>query len=244
MSAPPASERRTATLVLLSLDEREALEALLPRVPLDLFDRVLALDGGSTDGTLDLYRERSIPVVVQPPDRKGRGNAFLIARDAVETDDVVLFSADGNEDPGDLPRMLEHLRAGADMVIGGRFVLRGSRTDVSDDPLRLRKAGAIAFGLLARIVFGSRAWDATNGYRGFRVASMKRLGLDAPGHEIEYQATIRATKLGQRVVEIPSRELDRAGGERKPTAGTWKLGWCTLKCLVREIRLGRRFQGG
>jgi hypothetical protein len=71
---------------------------------------------------------------------------------------------------------------------------------------------------------------------------MKRMGLDAPGHEIEYQATIRATKLGLRVAEIPSRELDRAGGRRKASAGTWRLGWCTLRCLLREIAIGRRFE--
>ena len=39
-------------MALLSYDEREALERLLPMIPLARFDTVLAIDPGSTDGTL------------------------------------------------------------------------------------------------------------------------------------------------------------------------------------------------
>lgn len=230
----------SATLVLLSLNEREALERLMPSIPGSLFTRVVAVDGGSTDGTLDLYRDAGIEVVTQK--RPGRGAAFLESRDFVDTELVVFFSVDGNEDPGDLPRILELLRAGHDQVVAGRFVHRGSVTDTSDDPLRLRKTGATLFGVLARVLFGTGVWDATNGYRGFRVAAMKLLHLDARGHDIEYQATIRAAKLEMKITEIPTRELPRLGGWRKKTAGTLALGWVTLACLLRELRIGRSFR--
>ena len=170
------------------------------------------------------------------------GEAFRLAAETVDTELLVFLSTDGNEDPGDLPEILSRLRAGADLVVAGRFVRRGARTDTSDDPLRLRKAGAITFGLLARLLWRTGCWDATNGYRGFRVDALRRLALDASGHDIEYQSTIRAAKLKMRRVEIPTRELRRLGGERKVTAGTWALGSSTLRCLVRELRIGRDFQ--
>jgi glycosyltransferase involved in cell wall biosynthesis len=223
----------TVTLVLLSFDEREALERLLPRIPFALFDRVLAIDPGSTDGTLELYRTAGIEIVIQ--ERRGRGAAFQLAARIVETDAVVFFSTDGNEDPDDLPRIVELLRGGADQVIAGRFVARGAASDDSDDPLKLRKAGATTFGLLARLFFRTGVWDATNGYRGFSVPALHRLALDANGHDVEYQATIRAAKLGMKIVEFPTRELPRLGGFRKTTAGTLALGTVTLRCLVREL---------
>ena len=230
-----------ATLVLLSFDEREALEKILPRIPLALFDKVFAIDPGSTDGTLELYSRAGIDVVIQ--EKRGRGEAFILGSTLAETEYIVFLSVDGNEDPGDLPRMLELLRGGNDQVIAGRFVQRGATSDDSDDPLRLRRAGATTFGILARLFFSTGVWDATNGYRGFRLKAMRRLRLDASGHEIEYQATIRAAKLGLRTVEFPTHELERLGGWRKRSAGTFALGWVTLVCLLRELTGGLRFAG-
>lgn len=228
----------STTLILLSYNEREALEKLILLVPFTLFDRVLAIDAGSTDGTLDLYQAHAIPYVLQGV--PGRGNAFLQAQELVETERVIFFSTDGNEDPGDLPKMLGYLDEGYDLVIAGRFVLSGSCSDNSDDFFRIRKLGSMSYSLLVRLLWGSGVWDSCNGYRGFRLASMKRMRLDAPLHEIELQSTIRATKLKMRIKEFPTRELRRMGGAHKPTAKTLTLAWRTGLFLLREIFLGKR----
>ena len=228
----------STTLVLLSFDEREALEKLIPLLPLHLFDRILAVDAGSTDGTLDVYRAHSIPYAIQ--DVRGRGNAFLFAARHVETDRIVFMSADGNEDPGDLPRMLRHLDDGYDMVIGGRFVLAGSCTDDSDDPIGIRRLGSMTYGAIVRAIWRSGVYDACNGFRAYRMDAFRRMKLDAPHHEIELQSTIRAAKLGLRVKEFPTRELERMGGFHKKTARTFTLAWRTGLYLVREIFLGHR----
>lgn len=237
--APRPTPAETTALVLLSYDEREALERLLPLIPFDLFDRVLAIDPGSTDGTLDLYEANGIPVVIQK--KRGRGNAFILASEIVETDRIVFFSADGNENPEDLSVILGFLDDGYDLVIGGRFVREGAASDNSDDPLRLRRAGSMGFSVIVRLIWGCDVWDSCNGFRGLRRDAMKRMCLDAPSHEIEIQTTIRAAKLGMKIKEFPTRELLRMGGWRKKTAGTWSLGWQTGRCIAREIFMGRRF---
>jgi glycosyltransferase involved in cell wall biosynthesis len=228
----------TTTLVLLSYDERAALARLLPTVPRRLFDRIVAIDPGSTDGTLALYAEHGIEVVRQA--RPGRGHAFRLAAAIVDTERVVFLSADGNEDPRDLPRLLAYLDQGYDLVIAGRFVLRGAASDDSDDPLRVRKWGTIAGSALVRLLWRSGVWDAVNGYRGFQLASLRRLRLDAPLHEVELQSTIRAAKLGMRITEFPTRERPRLGGERKRTAATWTLARRLCWCLLREVASGCR----
>ena len=242
MAERPSGVRAGAestTLVLLSFNEREALEALLPRIPFELFDRVFAVDPGSTDGTLELYEAEGIECLIQR--KRGRGNAFLTALEIAETDRVVFFSTDGNENPDDLSTMLSHLDQNHDLVIGGRFVRPGSCSDNSDDPLRLRRAGSMGFSLIVRLLWSCDVWDSCNGFRGGRTESLKRMRLDAPMHEIEIQMTIRAAKLGMNIKEFPTRELRRLGGYRKKTAGTWQLGWRTALYLVREVLLGRRF---
>jgi glycosyltransferase involved in cell wall biosynthesis len=234
-SASPDVEMhsRSTTLVLLSYNEREALEKLLPRIPLHLFDRVVAIDPGSTDGTLELYKSAGIPHVLQS--RRGRGNAFVEAQQICETERIVFFSTDGNEDFSDLPRVLEFLDEDYDMVIAGRFVLPGSCSDNSDDPLLIRRYGSMLYSLIVRMLWRTRVYDACNGYRGYKLESMKRMRLDAQMHEIEIQSTIRAAKLGMRVKEFPTRELLRMGGFHKPTAGTFPLAWRTGLCVLREL---------
>jgi glycosyltransferase involved in cell wall biosynthesis len=229
----------TTGLALLSFDEREALERLLPRIPLDRFDRVLAVDPGSTDGTLELYRRHGIPVHIQR--QGGRGRAFQLAQEVAGTDRIVFFSTDGNEDPADLPQMLRWLDAGYDLVIAGRFVLRGATSDDSDDPLLVRKLGNIVYSLIVRLCWRSGVWDSINGYRALRVDAMRRMCLDAPLHEIELQSTIRAAKLGLRIKEFPTREQPRLGGARKASAATWMLGARIGAFLLRELLIGRRF---
>jgi glycosyltransferase involved in cell wall biosynthesis len=222
-----------ATLVLLSYDERDALAQLIPRIPFALFDAVMAIDGGSTDGTLDVYDTHAIRYVLQ--DARGRGRAFLQAAALVDTEHVVFFSTDGNEDPADLPKLLRYLREGFDLVIAGRFVLPGASTDNSDDPLRIRKLGSMAYSLIVRIIWRSGVWDACNGYRGFKVAAMRRMRLDAPLHEIEVQSTIRAAKLGMQVKEFGTHELRRLAGGHKQTANTFTLAWRTGLYIAREL---------
>ncbi|MFN8644169.1 MAG: glycosyltransferase family 2 protein [Candidatus Binatia bacterium] len=231
----------TTALVLLSFDEREALERLLPRIPLDRFDRVLAIDPGSTDGTLELYHQHGIPVHLQAA--RGRGHAFQLAERVAGTDRIVFFSTDGNEDPADLPRMLACLDEGYDLVIAGRFILPGACSDYSDDPLRLRKLGNIVYSLIVRLCWRSGVWDSINGYRALRVEAMRRMRLDAPLHEIELQSTIRAAKLGLRIAEFPTREQPRLGGTRKASAATLTLGVRIGGFLLRELLIGRRFAG-
>jgi glycosyltransferase involved in cell wall biosynthesis len=229
----------TTALALLSFDEREALERLLPRIPFARFDRVLAIDPGSTDGTLDLYRAHGIAVHLQAA--RGRGNAFRLAQEVAGTDRIVFFSTDGNEDPADLPQMLRYLDDGYDLVIAGRFLRRGAASDDSDDPLRVRKLGNIVYSAVVRLLWRSGVRDSINGYRAMRVDAMRRMRLDAPLHEIELQSTIRAAKLGLRIKEFPTREQPRLGGVRKATAATWTLGWRIGLFLLREVVIGTRF---
>lgn len=232
-SVSPPCRHPDATLVLLSYDERDALQRLLPRIPRDRFARVIAIDGGSRDGTLDLYRAHGIECIVQP--QRGRGRAFQLARDVVETAQVVFLSADGNEDPADLDRMAAELANGCDMVVAGRYRLPGAHCDVSDDPLRIRKYGAVALGWIVRQLFGGHVRDAVNGYRGFARPALDRLALDAAGHDVELQSTIRCARLHLRVVEIPTREQPRLAGSRKASAGTLRLVWTMVRRVAIEL---------
>ena len=110
----------TRALVILTLNEADGVRALLDKIPFDCADEVIVTDGGSTDGTVELFRDVGIRIV--PQETRGLGEAFRVAAAATTGDCLLFFSPDGNEDPADIPRLYALLEAGYDLAIASRFL--------------------------------------------------------------------------------------------------------------------------
>lgn len=223
---------------MLVWDEIEALPIIWDRIPFDKVDEVIFVDPGSTDGTVEFVRSKGFPVHHQQ--QLGRGHAFNEGARLAHYDHLIFFSGDGNEDPADIPKIQKYLDEGYDLVIAGRHLLPGARSDDSDDPFRLRKCVPIIFGLFADAIWKTGVKDMINGLRGFKRDSFFALNLDAPKHDVEMQSTIRAAKLGLHIKEFATIELPRAGGVRKPTAASMKIGVSLVYCLMRELWVFRK----
>jgi glycosyltransferase involved in cell wall biosynthesis len=233
------------TLCLLTRNERPCLEIVFPRLPPPGaragFDDIVAIDGGSTDGTLEFFARHGVPVIGQS--RRGRGDAFLQAFEKVDADAWIFFSPDGNEAVEDLPRFRPHLEAGADLVIASRMT-KGAINEEDGQVLRFRKWANKAFNLLAHALFGRRSpfvTDSINGFRAIRREAVQLLALDALDYTIEYQMTIRALQAGLRIEEFPTVEGQRVAGETG--APSFRTGLRFLDRLRREWRRKRRLRG-
>ena len=132
-------------LVLLSFNEIDGVRALLPSL-VDVsalgVDEVFAVDGGSSDGTLEEYARRGVRVVQQRS--RGRGEAMRLACVESSADALVFFSPDGNEDWHDIPKFRAHLEAGADLVIASRM-MPGAHNEEDTGVFRPRKWANLAF---------------------------------------------------------------------------------------------------
>jgi glycosyltransferase involved in cell wall biosynthesis len=221
------------TLVVLTLNEIDGVTDVFPKLPMHCLDEVLVVDGGSTDGTLEFFEARDVTVIHQQ--QRGRGEAFRLAVRHARNDFLVFFSPDGNEDPDDIPRLIEGLVAGNDMVIASRF-MRGARSEDDDKFLfASRRWGNLLFTWLVNVLCRARTpiSDTINGYRAVTRAAFARLAPDAEGYAIEFQMSIRALQLGMRVLEIPTQESPRIGrGVSKLNA--IPVGLKFLALLVRE----------
>jgi len=225
-------------LCLLTYNERPCLEQIFPLIPapsLDSgFDQLVAIDGGSTDGTEEYYRERGVQVIGQS--RRGRGDAFLLAFEHVEADAYIFFSPDGNEDVRDLPKFRPLLEGGADLVIASRM-MRGAVNEEDIHLLKPRKWANNALNLLANVLFrrvGPSVTDSINGYRAITRHAAQELKLNALDYTIEYQMTIRALKKRMMIVEFPTQEGPRVAGETG--APSFPTGVRFLRRLWMELR--------
>jgi len=231
---------RDAAVVLLTLNEIEGLRALWSRIPVGEFAEVFAVDGGSTDGTVEFLAERGIPSVRQPI--RGRGVAFRVAAEASHAERLIFFSPDGNEDPDDIVRLDDLLLGGADLAIARRFG-PGAENEEDKEVLRLRARVNETLSLVANGLFnhGSpRVLDTINGFRALRREALLELATTVKRFPIEYQITIRALQRGWRIAELPTREGQRIGGERK--ASSWPVGMDHLKVLATELANAKFFR--
>lgn len=223
-------------LVILTRNERPCVEKVMPLVPLNhptkAYDNVVVVDGGSTDGTAEWFRERGIEVLEQS--QRGRGQAFQIAFSQIEADAYIFFSPDGNESVQDLVRFRPLLEQGNDLVIASRM-MAGSRNEEDDQYFKWRKWANNGFNLMANLLCrqtGAYVTDSINGYRAITRSAAQRLRLDAEDYTIEYQMTMRAMHAGLTIVEFPTIEGQRVAGETQ--AKSIPTGIRFLKCLWRE----------
>ena len=231
--------RRAASMVIPTLNEVEGIRALLPQIQGVSAQELIVVDGGSTDGTVEILQKAGIKVTSQ--NSKGRGSAIRQGVVAAKHDSIVIFSPDGNENPEDVEMLLDLLDGGADLAIASRF-LPESRNEEDDSLLPLRALANRLFTWIANVLWNRDTYvtDTINGYRAFRRKIFEQLGIDAPGFVIEYQMTIRAMKLGLKIREIPTREGNRIGGKSK--SSSVPTGVRFLKSLVREIWIGKSWR--
>jgi glycosyltransferase involved in cell wall biosynthesis len=215
------------TLLALTLNEIDGVKAILPRLPRHLIDQLLVVDGGSTDGTIEWVREQGYPLHVQR--RPGIRFAYLEALPLIEGDVIVSLSPDGNCHPAVVPRLLDKMRQGYDLVIGSRY-LDGARSE--DDDL-VTAFGNWLFTRTVNILYGSHYSDVMVIYRAFRRSLVYELGLDRDGSYTlpewlfrtviswEPLMSIRAAKYQKRIGEVPAGEPPRIGGHRKLQVLRW-----------------------
>jgi glycosyltransferase involved in cell wall biosynthesis len=216
------------SLIIPTLNEAENLEYLLPTIP--TVDELIIVDGGSTDGTLEVV-QRLRPEAVGIVDRRpGKGNALRAGFDAATGDIIVMMDADGSMNPADIPTFVATLVAGADVVKGSRFVQGGGSSDLTT----LRRVGNLVLTRTVRITFGGRYSDLCYGYMAFWRHVLPSFGRCGGGFEIETLLNIRALKAGLRVVEVASYESQRLHGESH--LRTFRDGSRVLAAILRERR--------
>jgi glycosyltransferase involved in cell wall biosynthesis len=220
------------SVVMPCLNEAETLESCIRKAQRALLEaniagEIIVADNGSSDGSIEIAQRLGAQVVkVQD---KGYGNALMSGIAAARGKFIVMGDADDSYDFAHIPRFVEQLRRGSDLVMGNRF--RGGIEKGAMPPLH-QYFGNPALTRLGRLFFRNRnVGDFYCGLRGFRKQAYERMGLRTTGMEFATEMVVKATLLKMRVAEVPTT-LSPDGRSRPPHLRTWRDGWRTLRFFL------------
>ena len=184
--------------------------------------KILVVDDNSSDNTqkivIDL-KDRFPELHLITGEKKGLGDAykrgFAHSLDQLNPEVIFQMDSDGQHDPTLVPKFLDLIDQGNDLVIGSRFVEGGSTPDFSFRRKLISKIG----NLLVRYAGGVRQiQDCTSGYRAIRATYLRDcdLGfLSTRGYSFQSSLLCELVWKGAKAVEVPIEFTSRKGGDSK-----------------------------
>lgn len=194
------------SIILPAFNEAESIGEVVDAVLAVVTGRddweVVVVDDGSTDGTGERARRPGVQVI-RHPHNKGNGAAVKTGLRAAAGDWVCLLDADGQHDPGEIPRLLDRLED-YDMVIGTREGTAGGGL--------LRWLGNFFYNRLASYLTEQKIDDLTSGFRAVRREKMLEfLPLFPNGFSYPVTSTMAFIKAGYDVAFVPVKVGRRVG---------------------------------
>ena len=193
------------SLVIPAYNEVEGLP-LVVREYLDMVDEVIMVDDGSSDGTFQAAQRLVGEKVKLLRHEVNQGKVAALRTGVLQASgDIIIFTDADNTYPARyVPPLVQEIEKGADLVLGARIQAR-------ENIPAFNRLGNNIFSFLATYISCIRIKDSQTGMRAFRREMFDKLDVKAKGLEFETKMTVRAAKLGYKIVEIPIEYRERVG---------------------------------
>src|SRR5688572_23990812 len=191
---------------------------------------IVIADNGSTDGSQDIATGLGARVI--HVDEKGYGNALMGGIAAAKGKYVIMGDADDSYDFLEVPKFVERLREGYELVQGCRLPAGGGTVMPNAMPVLHRWIGNPMFSILVRHMFWAEIHDVYCGLRGFTKELYDRLNLRCTGMEFATEMIIKSNIYGTRITEVPITLHPDGCKAHKPHLKTFRDGWRTLRFFL------------
>lgn len=213
------------------LNEEETLGICLDKASralnkINMVSEIIVADNGSTDASLDIARSHGARVVQES--RRGYGNAYRAGIEAARGQFIVIGDSDDSYDFGDIPRFVDKLKQGYNVVMGSRFK---GKIEKNAMPWLHRYIGNPLLTVILNLFFSAGISDAHCGMRAFTRDSYYKMNLNTAGMEFASEMVIKAALTGQSIAEIPIT-LHQDGRQRKPHLRSFRDGWRHLRFML------------
>ncbi len=173
-------------LILPAYNEEGKIGRLVRKAKKSIVDDVFVACDGCKDRTAEEAGEAGA-VVSNLPGRAGVGHAIRRGIDYAHENDYdicVIMGGDDQDDPQEIPRLIEKIDGGYDFIIGSRYIPGGRTVNQNLFRYLTTKVYTLFFSLMTF----RRLTDASNGFRAFRTAACRKCNLwrkELDGYELE-----------------------------------------------------------
>lgn len=199
-----------ASLIIPAFNEEKGLPLVLSEYH-SYVDEMIVVDDGSTDGT---YGASSILFTKYPNMRifrhdsnQGKARALRTGVEHASGEIIIFTDADCTYPARYVPDLIQEIYKGADLVLGARL---GNRRNIP----AFNRLGNAIFSYLATYISCMKIRDSQTGLRAFKRDMFEKLDVKARGLEFETKMTVRAAKLGYKIVEVPIEYGERVGDSK------------------------------
>jgi len=225
----------TVSLILPVLNQEPRLEDVLRQIQSlvgDYQPEVLVVYDVTRRELLDAVRteqqdlgERYGVRCITRLDERGFGSALRAGFEASRGDVIIPIMGDCSDDIAAIPRMLQRIAGGADVVAGSRYMPGGA---IVGDTAKQQISRLYSRGI--RAVSSVPCDDLSNSFRAYRRQVWESIPNEASSFDISVEMTVKAAAQGYRVEQVPAVWTNREAGQSHfrmlkelPNYGRWLL---------------------
>ncbi len=233
--AESSSHPVEVSVVMPCLNEQDTLETCIQKAQKAFQDanidgEIVIADNGSTDDSVEIAKRNGTRVVhVAEP---GYGSALMGGIADARGKFILMGDADDSYDWLELPKFVEKLREGHDLVQGCRLPSGGGTVLPGAMPVTHRWIGNPMFSFLVRKWFRAPIHDVYCGMRGFTRTLYDRLEQQCTGMEFATEMIIKSSLREEDIAEVPITLHPDGRISHPPHLKTVRDGWRTLRFFL------------
>jgi glycosyltransferase involved in cell wall biosynthesis len=231
-------EAQALSIVIPVFEEEEALPVLIERILASTREhrlplrQIILVDDGSRDGSWPtmqrLASEEPLITAIRLRRNFGKATALHVGIDVATSPIIVTMDADLQDDPAELPRFVEAIGGGYDLVSGWK--------KLRHDPVSKTLPSRI-FNFATATLSGVRLHDINCGFKAYRREIFERVELYGELHRF---VPVLADSLGYRIGEIAVQHHPRRFGRSKYGIRRFLHGLLDLFTVLAITRYSRR----
>ena len=212
------------SVIIPAHNEEKVIEKTLKKT-LDVLKRakfayeIILVDDNSNDKTGEVAEKLSrknkrIKILHKKARKKGptgMGSALKFGFKHSTGDILIPFMGDLSDDPRHIPKLVNKLLDGYDVVCGSRFIKGGHLKDYPKAKFLINRLWNNVFDFL----FGLGITDTSNAFKAYRREVIKKIKPKSNGFDITAEIVLKAHILKFKIIEVPVSWHGRTKGESK-----------------------------
>jgi glycosyltransferase involved in cell wall biosynthesis len=183
-------------------------------IGLNMISEIIIVDDHSSDKTYEIVKKcankfKHIKIIQRKSGKRGMGASLKEGTLSASGEIVIWMMADRSDDLRTVPRIIEKIHEGFDLVFASRYMRGGSAGDLN----KIKAFLSNGYSFVCRLLFRFKVHDITNAFRGFRKSIFLKANPESDDFAISPEFAIKAKLKGFKLAEVPTIYTNRIVGK-------------------------------